>query len=110
MRYGRIEDMDSTVTVPFTVTHEESLLPSVSMKGLVSKPKVRLEHVWKVTSTDDKPFQIQGDSGSALLDAHGQLLGLMSTGGMGKSAYAIPIGRILMRLGFKFPDTKSGIA
>lgn len=110
MRYGTIVDFDATIKVPFTVIHEESLLPSQGMKGDVSKNTVTMEHVWKVRSIDGKPFQIQGDSGSALLDANGRLIGLMSTGGIGPMAYAIPIERVFNNLGLKFPKATSGMA
>ncbi len=108
MRYGVITKLDAKIKVPFTVSHEESLLPSSPMKGLATKVTVEMKGMIEVQSTDKNPFQLQGDSGSALLDAHGHLIGLMSTGGMGKLAYAVPIDRVFDTLGVTFPSQEMG--
>jgi len=66
--------------------------------------------VWKITGNDGGTFQVQGDSGSALCDQHNRLIGLMSAGGIGNTAYAIPIDVVFKRLNVGFPVAPSGTA
>jgi hypothetical protein len=47
-------------------------------------------------------FQIPGDSGSALFNRHGQVLGVMHAGG-GKSAMATPIVAVMQKLNLLWP-------
>jgi len=64
--------------------------------------------VWLITGAGAGMFHVQGDSEAALCDANNRLVGLMSTGGMGSTGYAIPIDVVSARLNVHFPAATSG--
>lgn len=97
--------------VPFKTYTQDSGSPGQRNAGFDQIPiTFRAGQVWKVTGTAGGTFQVQGDSGSVLCDAHNRLVALMSTGGFGADAYAIPIDVVFQRLNLRFPAAQAGVA
>ncbi|WP_158931293.1 hypothetical protein [Acidisphaera sp. S103] len=99
------------VKVPFKTFNNDSMLFGPIDPASKQLPvEFNAGQVWKITGTGGGTFQIQGDSGSALCDQHNRLIGLMSAGGVGPTAYAIPIDVIFSKLNVSFPGVPSGTA
>jgi hypothetical protein len=97
--------------VPFKTYTQDSGTPGQRNAGFNQIPiTFRAGQVWKVTGIAAGTFQVQGDSGSVLCDANDRLVALMSTGGFGADAYAIPIDVVFQRLNVQFPAAPSGTA
>lgn len=99
------------VNVPFKTYTTESASFETPNSAFTQVPvDFQANHVWLITGENPGMFQVQGDSGSALCDANNRLIGLMSTGGMGNTGYAIPIDVVFAQLNIRFPAAASGIA
>jgi hypothetical protein len=97
--------------VPFKTYTQDSGSPGPRNAGFNQVPiTFRAGNVWKVTGTAAGTFQVQGDSGSVLCDANNRLVALMSTGGFGADAYAIPINVVFQKLNIRFPAAAAGVA
>lgn len=97
--------------VPFKTYTQDSGSPGQRNAGFNQIPiTFHAGNVWKVTGTGGGTFQVQGDSGSVLCDANNQLVALMSTGGFGADAFAIPIDVVFQRLNVRFPGANAGVA
>jgi len=97
--------------VPFKTYTQESGSVGQRTAGFNRVPiTFRAGQVWEVTGIGGGTFQVQGDSGSALCDANNHLVALMSTGGLGAVAYAIPIDVVFQRLNVRFPAAAAGVA
>jgi len=110
-KWGVLTANKKTMEVPFkTFQHDSNHFGAMASSGLFRSVPITFKDVLMVSGNSGGAFQIQGDSGSALCDDQNRLIGLMSTGGIGSTAYAISIDRVFDRLGVRFPDTISGVA
>lgn len=98
-------------SVPFKTFDNDSMLFGDLSAAFKPLPvKFEAGATWKITGEAEGPYQIQGDSGSALCNQNNQLIGLMSAGGVGKTAQAIPIDVVFERLNVRFPVAPNGMA
>ena len=110
-KWGRLELNPKKEQVPFKIFHEQTCYSGTPQALFKNTPVVfNKDSVLLVVGEGSETFQIQGDSGSALLDEQNRLIGLMSTGGMGITGYAIPIGVVFAKLNVKFPAKSSGMS
>jgi hypothetical protein len=109
-KWGRADMNQEKQMAPFkTFNNESSHFGPINAEFKQLPIEFTGGYVWKITG-DNNPFQVQGDSGSALCDEKDRLVALMSTGGIGNTAYAIPIDNVFEKLGVHFPNVSSGIA
>ena len=99
------------VTVPFKTYSKDSASFESPDAAFTQVPiDFKANQVWLITGQGAGMFQVQGDLGSALCDANNRLVGLMSTGGMGNTGFAIPIDVVFARLNIRFPAATNGTA
>jgi hypothetical protein len=99
---GTITALGVQTTVPFASTNQKTL-PCPSLPQPALHKTEQLSDLIEVTGDGNGVFQMQGDSGSALCTADGHLIGILSSGGLGPKAYAIPIWTVIKEFGLSFP-------
>ncbi len=99
---GTITKVGVATTVPFGATSQKTL-PMPSNPTPAMHFDAELSDLIEVHGDADGTFQMQGDSGSALCTADGKLIGILSSGGLGRLAYAIPIWTVMQTFDLSFP-------
>ena len=100
---GKISKLSVKTTIPFASTSQKTV-PMPSSPTPAKHFKLELSGLIEVMGDDlNGTFQMQGDSGSALCTEDGSLIGILSSGGLGRLAYAIPIWTMIEAFDLSFP-------